>query len=148
ELFIERQDVPMESREQELTVAYVTLELTQGRLGEGVLGDVSADTLLDKLPEGPPHVLIVGPAGCGKTTLLRWIGLEALRLQPDVPTRTFNAEPIRFPEPARTPASWWREHIPFLIRLRDWPAGDFPTPKSLHLGAKCAADPPDGWAER
>jgi hypothetical protein len=148
ELFIERQDVPIESREQELTVAYVTLELTRGRSGTGALGGVPADTLLDGLPEGPPRVLIVGPAGCGKTTLLRWIGLEAARPNSDVSMSTSNTEPSHFPNPERAPASPWREHIPFLVRLRDWPAGDFPTPKSLHLGAKCAADAPESWAER
>jgi hypothetical protein len=148
ELFIERQDVGPESRRQELTVAYVTLELTRGRAWESVVVGVPADNFLDNLPEGPQRVLILGPAGCGKTTLLRWLGLEAARPKlPEIPG-TRISEPDQTTNRNRESASAWREKVPLLVRLRDWPAGDFPTSDHFHVGSKCVAKISVGWAER
>ncbi len=79
ELFIERPDVEHESTRQTLSVAYVTLTLARGRYDEAGGGDVSAERLLDTLPADAPRALIVGPAGCGKTTLMRWAAIEAAR---------------------------------------------------------------------
>ncbi len=148
ELFIERQDVPDEARRQELTVAYVTLELTRGREGESLVGSVPADSLLDNLPEGPRRVLVVGPAGCGKTTLLRWIGLEAARMR----EVDMDAEPEeamrRGLERERGTAESWRSKIPFLIRLRDCKDGTFPDTDGFHAWGITGHKPPPGWAQR
>lgn len=148
ELFIERQDVAQESREQRLTVAYVTLELARDRTQESGREGVRADTLLDRLPPGPPHVLVVGRAGCGKTTLLRWLGLEAARCSVSAHTDDPYLTPVEPPYADKHSPSRWRDYVPFMVRLRDHTTGELPTVPTLPLYARCPLEAPDGWANQ
>ncbi len=156
ELFIERPDLEQESTKQMLSVAYVTLTLARGRFDAEASGDVSAESLLDGLPADTPRALLVGPAGCGKTTLMRWAAIEAAR----EPTRAHGQDRLVFSpntsmtgerhekmQPRRSDALAWRDKVPFFVRLRDFPTGAFPTLDELHRHGATRLKAPDGWAE-
>jgi Leucine-rich repeat (LRR) protein len=74
-------DIEPESRRHALSVAYVSLALqTRGRDGSGEGESAQAETLLDTLSPEAGRLLIRGEAGSGKSTLFRWIAIEAARL--------------------------------------------------------------------
>ena len=65
-----------EAKSYDLSVAYVSLSLAASKGGEAQPSR-RAEDLLDTLPPKTPRLLISGPAGCGKTTLIRWIAVQA-----------------------------------------------------------------------
>ncbi len=148
ELFIEGKPLHKESRKQTLSVAYVTLTLTQGRSLSELPGDVQADALLDALKSPTKRALVVGKAGCGKTTMMRWLALEAAQRQwPELEMRPVDKDyGKQFDEGRRMSA--WREKTPFYLRLRDWETGTLPTPEEFHKGGAPDEEPPPGWAKR
>ncbi len=137
ELFVERPDLAQESERQKLSVAYVTLDLTSRESGSSVSRTIPASSLLDGLPDGPKRVLCLGPAGSGKTTLMRWMGIEAAR------SRIAPAMQINRPQ-----GEDWRDRVPFLIRLRQFKDGPWPTTSEFHDQGIDLRTPPSGWAER
>lgn len=173
ELFIEKPLIEPESFRQELSVAYVSLNLTRGRDAQ-VAGAVRAEQLLDTLDVDNRGLMIIGKAGSGKTTLLRWAAVEiasgnrewlthrkstemSLEHQREVWRKLIDADPrskdpkYYFPDPpfpALAPMPQWRGKVPLLIRLRNWEGSFPPTPSGFHKGGAPNVDAPSGWAER
>ncbi len=129
---------------QELSIAYVSLNLkstpkpTKVESAEGEEEDIedsesrsSEDVLRDN-----PLMTIRGPAGSGKTTLMRWLALQCSMT--DV-------------EEEENP---WRNGIPFHIPLRSLESKDQGKPKfERFLSYTIDPDvwskkPPEGWIER
>jgi predicted NACHT family NTPase len=118
-------------------IAYVSITLlaaddsdTTGDEDVGVGVSQSFEDLLDELHGKGRRLLVRGEAGSGKSTLLRWASLQA-------------AKPGEDGEAAQ---GGWRECIPFLIRLRDYPQGKLPSVFELPGEvAKNVGAPPEGW---
>ena len=81
-------DVPRESQEYSLTVAYVSLNLAdedeeagadEDELEDALPSTLSAEEVFEDLRPDAGRLLIRGVAGCGKTTLLRWAAVQAAR---------------------------------------------------------------------
>ena len=138
-------DVPKESKEYSLTVAYVSLNLSDEDEAEAEAATdddqdnpgpttLSAEEVFDSLRPDAGRLLIRGVAGCGKTTLLRWAAVQA-------GASDINAA-------VRSDAEDWRNRIPFIIRLRDCPDGRLPRPSVFPLLlAKELPDPPEAWID-
>ncbi|MCC5657315.1 leucine-rich repeat domain-containing protein [Nostoc sp. XA010] len=165
-------DVPRESKEYSLTVAYVSLNLsdedketTEAEELEGDINEITAkdqitfpaEQVFDNLSD-KEHLLIRGVAGSGKTTLLRWAAVQSARNEPvsrDTARQRLavikpslsklDGEPdIQFSDNS----SDWRQKIPFIIRLRDCSNGQLPRPgKFPLLLAKELPDPPANWID-
>ncbi|MCX5180074.1 NACHT domain-containing protein [Streptomyces virginiae] len=72
------------------------------------------------------RVLLRGPAGSGKSTLVQWLALEAAR-QSDGP---------------------WSTCVPFVLRLRSFTAsGDLPLPEDFLRAGGVPLSAPSGWVE-
>jgi predicted MPP superfamily phosphohydrolase len=162
-------DLPRESKEYSLTVAYVSLNLSDEEATETEVEELEDDLTLMSQTTFPAEqvfdnladkgrLLIRGIAGSGKTTILRWAAVQSARNQatathagkqkllPIKPLLSGNEEEIdaAFADPARD----WRHKIPFIIRLRDCEKGKLPRPCEFHLKlAKELPDPPDGWID-
>ncbi|MFI0019381.1 NACHT domain-containing protein [Streptomyces griseus] len=79
------------------------------------------------------RLLLRGPAGSGKTTLVQWLALNAAR-------RTFGTE-----------LADWNRCVPFVLRLRAFTARDaLPAPADFlrAAGVPLHGSAPDGWADR
>jgi len=134
-------DIPPEARRHPLSVAYVSLSLLAAP--EGQDSDVEEDAggvsqsyeeILDQMGSANRRLLIRGEAGSGKSTLLRWTALQA-------------AQPGTGDSPAQE-ARGWRDCIPFLIRLRDYPQGKLPAVFDLPRDvAKNVGAPPEAWVK-
>lgn len=70
-------DLSPEARTHSLSVAYISLTVSQPREGNTYSMPVSAPALLAELKPASGRMLIRGEAGGGKSTLLRWIALQA-----------------------------------------------------------------------
>ena len=83
-------DITPESRRHALSVAYVSLNL-QGRLagGEKDPRPLPVESVLDTLGRDSRRLLIRGEAGSGKSTLFRWIAIQAAGFHIDAPFRHF-----------------------------------------------------------
>ncbi|WP_089718941.1 leucine-rich repeat domain-containing protein, partial [Candidatus Entotheonella palauensis] len=138
-------DVPKESKEYSLTVAYVSLNLSdedeedleaetddeQDDTGPIIL---PAEEVFDGLRPSAGRLLIRGAAGCGKTTLLRWAAVQAGK--------------AGVKGSVRSDADDWRSRMPFISRLRDCPDGHLPRPNAFPLLlAKELPDPPADWID-
>lgn len=137
-------DVPRDSKEYPLSIAFVSVNLADDEddetensrddkaaasqaSAEGIAASTSlpAEKFFDKLNRVTKRLLIRGAAGCGKTTLLRWAAVQAGK---------------------RDGKNDWRERVPFLIRLRDYPQGQLPRPQDFPLLlAKELPDAPQDW---
>ncbi|GGZ99380.1 NACHT domain-containing protein [Streptomyces bluensis] len=96
--------------------------------GTGAGTDTSADgprtvLLADRALDGHERVLLLGPAGSGKTTLVQWLAVSAARA---------------------------RARVPFVLPVRRFAREGFPAPDDfLHAVRHPLADEaPEGWAVR
>jgi Leucine-rich repeat (LRR) protein/nucleoside phosphorylase/predicted MPP superfamily phosphohydrolase len=166
-------DIPRDSKEYSLTIAYVSLNLYDENKEEALVAesDVSesinieqtifpAEQVFNDLSKNK-RLLIRGVAGSGKTTLLRWAAVQAAR---DTPPSINAKHPKSFSvQPPSTSSIEideeidvelfegdidWRSKIPFIIRLRDCDKGQLPRPIQfpLLLG-KQLPDPPSDWID-
>ncbi len=136
------------SKDQSLSVAYVELKVTYPTAEDRDAPPQAADFLshADRR-EGHPtertcaaselladtrRLVLRGEAGSGKTTLLQWLALRAAH--GDFPKQMAN----------------WNDHVPFLIRLREYVNADFPTPEQFveKLTSTIAGTMPHGWVHR
>lgn len=81
-------DLPPEAKRHALSVGYVSLSLGKKLNAGSVVGDLESDSLpepllaedvLDQLQPEAARLLIRGVAGSGKSTLMRWITVEAAK---------------------------------------------------------------------
>ncbi|MFF8828773.1 NACHT domain-containing protein [Streptomyces sp. NPDC015131] len=82
------------------------------------------------------RVLLRGPAGSGKSTLVQWLAL--------------NAAQRRFGSGAGADLSDWNRYVPFVLRLRTFtPSGELPGPGDFlrAAGVPLAGSAPAGWVE-
>ncbi len=120
-------DIALESRRHSLSVAYVSLSLSQPKNdSEEYLRPMPLETLLETLQPYQNRMLIRGHAGSGKSTLFRWIVLQAIRGIP--PALGASQLQVR---PDETKKDNWRARIPILIRLRDYPDGKLLGPNDI-----------------
>lgn len=176
-------DIPKELQRHQLSVAYVSLNLAKEYEEESLqcatsknetqssrfqveseceedskegIGDSSAaiEFVLDEISETTGRLLINGPAGAGKSTLMRWCaihaaqqilkGLPSYNIQPkaDDLTDLFSDDD----DNNLNCSGSWRQKIPFLIRLRDCPTGRLPSAKALpSFLAKHLPSAPINW---
>jgi hypothetical protein len=180
-------DIPRALQSHQLSVAYVSLNLAHDdddellslvpskrdlkpskRLADAEddekpqkgIGDSSAavEFILDEVSDSTGRLLINGPAGAGKSTLMRWCAIHAAQQvldSPSSPLPTFT----RSRNPKNPTAGnrcnddglpgisgTWRRKIPLLIRLRDCPTGRLPAANELPgFLAKHLPSAPSNW---
>ncbi|MBG1271957.1 leucine-rich repeat domain-containing protein [Nostoc sp. WHI] len=165
-------DVPRESKEYSLTVAYVSLNLsdedeetTEAEELEGDINELTArdqttfpaEQVFDNLCD-QKRLLIRGVAGSGKTTLLRWAAVQSATNELDSRNTARQKLPLIKPSLSKLDgepntqfsdnSGDWREKIPFVIRLRDCTNGELPRPGEFPLLlAKELPDPPANWID-
>ncbi|PHM09075.1 NACHT domain-containing protein [Nostoc sp. 'Peltigera malacea cyanobiont' DB3992] len=165
-------DVPRESKEYSLTVAYVSLNLSdedeEAIEAEELEGDINeltardqttfpAEQVFDNLCD-KGRLLIRGVAGSGKTTLLRWAAVQSAINE--LVSRDTARQKLPLIKPSLSKLDGepdtkfsdnsgdWREKIPFIIRLRDCTNGQLPRPGQFPLLlAKELPDPPANWID-
>ena len=122
------------SRRYPLTVAYISLQvLTASRIKSASSSDsesrITTGLRVEEILRDQKRVLLVGEAGSGKTTLLRWLAVRSAR-------RDFGV-----------PLDEWNKLIPFLIPMRRYADGHFPTPNEFVTGVSptIGEDLPDQW---
>jgi hypothetical protein len=144
-------DLTPESRRQSLSVAYVslTLEISSGS-GDGEPSPV--ETVLSGLI-AQNRLLIRGQAGSGKSTLFRWIAIQAAYGPVyiggnSITDRYFSENEIRsmLSGSRLEKSEVWRSKLPFLLRLRDFKGGRLPSPEEFPAAvAKEIGSPPAAW---
>ncbi|MFJ2178305.1 NACHT domain-containing protein [Streptomyces sp. NPDC087851] len=125
-----------------LDTAYISLAVTNERAGDRWTGDrweLPGAGVVDRGPvkaelalKGAHRVVLRGPAGSGKSTLVQWLALNAAR-------RTFPAE-----------LAEWNMCVPFVLRLRAFTTSDtLPLPADFlrAAGVPLYGQAPAGWAE-
>jgi len=119
------------SRRYPLSVAYVSLTvLSHGPAGRRQDGwRFSTGLRVEEALAMQNRVLLVGEAGCGKTTLLHWLAVRSARQD--------------FPRPLAD----WNRTVPFYVPLRRYVEGDLPTPEQFldAVGRHIAQEMPPGW---
>ncbi|CAM5392319.1 ATP-binding protein [Streptomyces avidinii] len=115
-------------QEWPLDLAYISLAVSGGELLEepGLQTPMKAELALD----GAERVLLRGPAGSGKSTLVQWLALNAAR-------RSFG-----------TQLRDWNGLVPFVLPLRSFnsPTG-LPRPEDWLRATGVPMAPPPGWVE-
>ncbi len=133
-------DLTRASRSQPLSVAYVSLDVggsTESPRREGRVpfdhaseeDDESAVQSVEAVLAGSSRLVITGPAGGGKTTLVRWIAVRAA-------SRDF-----------KPPMDSWNPLLPFLVRLRQFDNSPFPRPEDFPslVAPSISGTTPRGW---
>jgi predicted NACHT family NTPase len=155
------------ARRQRLSKAYIPLSLSSETATKAVGGPVYFESLLDALTPARNRVLVVGAAGGGKTTLLRWAAIRAssmlLRLH-ERGAHQLTSELPKYRERFRKLATgpddamadqtaddianaWWLR-VPFLIPLRLGTPGRLPAPDEYpKLATDYPMPPPACWVE-
>jgi predicted NACHT family NTPase len=136
-------DLSPTSRSQPLSVAYVSLDVSGPSKdlqrnaidigGEEEQGEEDSEVeSVEMALAGNKRLVIMGPAGAGKTTLMRWIAVRAASTNFEYPLDDWNAA------------------VPFLVRLRQFGDSAFPRPESFpSLIAPSIADTmPKGWVHQ
>ncbi|MEE1942604.1 NACHT domain-containing protein [Streptomyces sp. TRM 70361] len=119
------------SREWRLDTAFLSLEASR----DDGAGEQPVPVRTDRILTGRTRVLLRGAAGSGKTTLVQWLAVTAVR-SPD-------AEDVPHPE--------LTGRVPFVLPLRAFAAtGGLPTPDRFLEAVRCplAGAQPPGWADR
>ena len=157
-------DLPPELKRSKLTDAYVTLRLTPSDnididdnddiINEDNSNTVTAEVAFDRILPVNKRILIRGGAGCGKTTLIRWVAIQAARGTENKIITEFEYlanQEIRIlqPEEQTHIAANWRRKMPFIIALRNCPDGKLPTPDLFptQIGNEIG-NPTPQWAQR
>jgi hypothetical protein len=181
-------DIPRELQRHQLSVAYVSLNLTREDDGystkkrqplplknpsEKLIQDVLEDDkrqqhisgesstaledVLDKISIETSRLLINGPAGSGKSTLMRWCAIHAagqvlknpyqIKYSLKKSNSLFNGlDTWNSLQSGGTLFKSWRIKVPFLIRLRDCPQGQLPAASDLPTFlAKHLPSAPRNW---
>jgi hypothetical protein len=140
-------DLPPEARLHKLSVAYVSLDLQGAATDEEQTEALPVDAVLDGLRPGAGRLLVRGVAGGGKSTLFRWIAIEAAKPENSHRwSRTGKALGLASPGDLDLTRSNWRRRIPFLVRLRDCEDGQLPSPDDFpELIARGIGRPPEAW---
>ncbi|MFE1958285.1 NACHT domain-containing protein [Streptomyces sp. NPDC059479] len=123
-------------RDWPLDTAYISLSVSGERRGPGGLGDpglphtgpttVTAEQALTTTD----RLLLRGPAGSGKSTLVQWLALNAAR-------RSFRPE-----------LADWNRCVPFVLRLRAFTTWEsLPMPEDFLRAAGVPFSAAAGWAE-
>jgi formylglycine-generating enzyme required for sulfatase activity len=115
-------------RRWSLSVAYVTLGV--GEAGRDAR-EASETSFVDQVVRAHPRLLIHGAAGSGKTTLGQWLAVRAAK------------------QDQLEQAPELQGLVPFFIKMRRFPDGEFPAPEGF---PKCAAPNyggavPPGWVQ-
>ncbi|WP_254705558.1 NACHT domain-containing protein [Streptomyces vilmorinianum] len=121
------------AREWPLDTAYISLAVSGDReaaahgLPHAGPATVTAETALTT----SDRLLLRGPAGSGKSTLVQWLALNAAR-------RSFTGE-----------LADWNRCVPFVLRLRAFTSADaLPTPEEFLRATGVPLTPPPGWTEQ
>ena len=146
-------DIPPEASRHALSVAYVSLNLQDEDLQDEDLRNektanlvgvsLPVERVLEQLSPVSGRLLIRGEAGSGKSTLFRWIAIQAayggvisqsggglyVLKQQGIPA----TEETRYPHALHRQIleKHWSLRIPFLIRLREFTEGTFPEPQQF-----------------
>ncbi|MFJ9640399.1 NACHT domain-containing protein [Streptomyces sp. NPDC101178] len=119
-----------------LETAYIGLEVS-GEYGSadrlGLDHPVRTTVRIEQALGERDRLLLRGPAGSGKSTLVQWLALNAAR-------QTFGSE-----------LADWNRCVPFVLRLRAFTALDvLPTPEEFlrAAGVPLCGSAPAGWADR
>ncbi|MFI6643503.1 NACHT domain-containing protein [Streptomyces sp. NPDC050504] len=121
------------AREWELDAAYVSLGVTDGREGARTPLTGRAAVRVERAVAPSGRVLLRGPAGSGKSTLVQWLALNAAR-------RSFTGE-----------LAGLNRCVPFVLRLRSFaPTGELPGPADFlrAAGVPLHGSAPPNWVER
>lgn len=131
-------DLSRSSRSQPLSVAYVSLRVDSGRELKQ-MGSASVDMhegssvdLVESALAQHRRLVVRGPAGAGKTTLIQWIAVRA--------SLTSFEEPLRD----------WNSSLPFVIRLRQFGESSFPRPEHFPslVAPMISGTMPKGWTHQ
>ncbi len=164
-------DIPRELQRHQLSVAYVSLNVSYA--GDGVIdilpsseaidpennealidsrkleGNFSFESLISTPPASSTRLTILGPAGAGKSTLMRWCAIHAAQGVLESLTKSDREDEIIKPLVAIEEDCGGREgwhKVPFLIRLRDCKDGRLPAAKDMPpLLAKHLQSAPPDW---
>ncbi|GLV95187.1 NACHT domain-containing protein [Streptomyces sp. CH8.1] len=114
-------------QEWPLDVAYISLAVSGEHLMlPGEPGLHAAPVRAEQALATADRVLLRGPAGSGKSTLVQWLALNA----------------------ARQAAEPWSTCVPFVLRLRSFTAsGDLPLPEDFLRATGVPLAAPPGWVE-
>jgi F0F1-type ATP synthase membrane subunit b/b' len=125
-------DLAQTSKFHPLSVAYVSLEVGHSVRMPEQEEDESAIHSVETALAANRRILIKGPAGAGKTTLVRWIAVQAA-------SRGFEG-----------PLKDWNDAIPFVIRLRQFSSSPFPPPEAFTtlVTPTVAGTMPRGWVHQ
>ncbi|MEV6649510.1 NACHT domain-containing protein [Streptomyces sp. NPDC051219] len=127
-----------ERNEWPLDTAYISLGVSSDREnsahqeGMGVPATETVAVKTEQAMSGGRRLLLRGPAGSGKSTLVQWIALNASR-------RTFGQD-----------LDAWNLCVPFVLRLRSFNSPDaLPMPEDFLRAARVPlhGSAPAGWAE-
>ncbi|MER6777196.1 MULTISPECIES: NACHT domain-containing protein [unclassified Streptomyces] len=114
-------------REWPLDVAYISLAVSgEEQLMPGDPAVHRTQVRAEQALASADRVLLRGPAGSGKSTLVQWLALNA----------------------AHQAAGPWNTCVPFVLRLRSFTAsGDLPLPEDFLRAGGVPLTGPPGWAE-
>jgi len=119
----------------------------EGRRDEISGSSTAIEFVLDDISAANKRLLISGPAGAGKSTLMRWCAIHAAqqRLSPHTPNKFSGidqCDDLNFSDASDS----WRQKIPLLIRLRECPNGRLPSVNDLpKFLAKHLPSAPSEW---
>jgi len=119
----------------------------EGRRDEIGGSSTAIEFVLDDISAANKRLLISGPAGAGKSTLMRWCAIHAAQ------QRLSQHNPKKFPALDQCDdlnfsdvSDSWRQRIPLLIRLRECPTGRLPSVNDLpKFLAKHLPSAPSEW---
>ncbi|MFE5242297.1 MULTISPECIES: NACHT domain-containing protein [unclassified Streptomyces] len=121
------------AREWPLETAYISLSVSGESAGQDGLDRTATVTVsVEQALAGTERLLLRGPAGSGKSTLVQWLALNAAR-------RTFGSD-----------LGDWNRCVPFVLRLRAFTSqGTLPTPEDFlrAAGVPLHGAAPAGWVD-
>ncbi|MFJ8307427.1 MULTISPECIES: NACHT domain-containing protein [unclassified Streptomyces] len=114
-----------------LDTAYISLTVSgEPRQAVGLPHARPSTVGVEHALAGTDRLLLRGPAGSGKSTLVQWLALNAAR-------RSFGPE-----------LADWNRCVPFVLRLRAFTAAEsLPMPEDFLRAAGVPLSPAPGWAE-